>query len=502
MNKRSIHLELADEAATERFGEDLALALKRGDLVALSGDLGVGKSALARALIRAACDDGGMEVPSPTFTLVQSYECDGPLGIISHFDLYRLGSGEELEELGLAEALDEGIALVEWPERAEAFLPATRLDINLHHSGEFERTAIISGSEAILERLERSLAVRRFLTGNWHKSVARRFLLGDASTRTYETSSLAGETRILMNAPATPDGPIISDNKPYSQIAHLAEDVRPFVAIAKVLRERGFEAPVIHAQDLENGFLLLDHMGIEGVLNGKGEPQADKYIGCVEALAALHQCTWPREIPLDDGSVYTVPNYDHPAMMIETDLLINWYAPRELGQPLSKSEIDAFHQIWADLIDRVDAFEKSIVLRDYHSPNILWQRQNTGLQRIGMIDFQDAVMGPCAFDVASLAQDARVTVSAELEQELVNAYIERRRDHDPEYNAQEFLEAYAIMSVQRATKILGIFVRLDERDGKPGYLAHLPRIKAYINRSLKHPTLADLKGWLVRNIGF
>lgn len=124
----SLHVSLADEAATIQLGEDLALALKPGDCLALHGDLGAGKSTLARALLRALADDDDLEVPSPTFTLVQSYELRIPA---AHFDLYRLGDASELDELGFDEALDTGICLVEWPERAEGRLPKTT--IGLHY---------------------------------------------------------------------------------------------------------------------------------------------------------------------------------------------------------------------------------------------------------------------------------------------------------------------------------------------------------------------------------
>ncbi len=129
-----LELFLPDEAATQRFGEDFALALIKGDLVTLSGDLGAGKSSLARAIIRAIADDEGLEVPSPTFTLVQSYEA---LRIpVAHADLYRISHGEELDELGLVEFLEDGVVLSEWPEQAEGFLPEPSFAVTLTHEGQ------------------------------------------------------------------------------------------------------------------------------------------------------------------------------------------------------------------------------------------------------------------------------------------------------------------------------------------------------------------------------
>jgi aminoglycoside/choline kinase family phosphotransferase len=117
-----------------------------------------------------------------------------------------------------------------------------------------------------------------------------------------------------------------------------------------------------------------------------------------------------------------------------------------------------------------------------------------------MIDFQDAMIGPSTYDVASLVQDARKTVSAALEKRLLDAYISHRLDFGAEFDISDFHKSYAIMAAQRATKVLGIFVRLDERDGKPDYLAHLPRIETYLRHSLQHPALVELKQWCEQNI--
>ena len=129
---------LADEAATIRFGEDMAMALKRGDYVALSGDLGAGKSTFSRALIRTIADDAFLEVPSPTFTLVQSYEVPGVRLPVWHVDLYRLEDPDEVEELGLDEILADGALIIEWPERAGGRWPEA-LHLTLADSGEGSR---------------------------------------------------------------------------------------------------------------------------------------------------------------------------------------------------------------------------------------------------------------------------------------------------------------------------------------------------------------------------
>jgi N-acetylmuramate 1-kinase len=134
-------------------------------------------------------------------------------------------------------------------------------------------------------------------------------------------------------------------------------------------------------------------------------------------------------------------------------------------------------------------------LRDYHSPNLLWLAGRAGIAKVGVLDFQDCVLGHPAYDVVSLLQDARVDVPQDTELKLLAHYARLRRDADPGFDAAGFARAYALLGAQRATKILGIFARLDERDHKPQYLAHLPRVERYLAADLTHPALAELKLW-------
>ncbi|MBA3449173.1 MAG: tRNA (adenosine(37)-N6)-threonylcarbamoyltransferase complex ATPase subunit type 1 TsaE, partial [Pseudaminobacter sp.] len=260
---------LPDEEATTRLGEDLALALRAGDVLALHGDLGAGKTTLARGLLRALAGDLEMEAPSPTFTLVQVYETRIP---VHHFDLYRLSSPSELDELGFDEALAQGAVLVEWPEKAGNRLPENTVHIMLDHRQD-GRLARISGSGPAFERIGRSLAIRDFLTTAGFPRAARSWFNGDASARSYETIGALGHPpRILMNSPALVLGPPVRGGKPYAEIAHTARTVSAFVALDRALKANGLCAPKIFARDLEQGFLLLEHLGSASFLDATGQP--------------------------------------------------------------------------------------------------------------------------------------------------------------------------------------------------------------------------------------
>jgi tRNA threonylcarbamoyl adenosine modification protein YjeE len=323
-NGTVISLFLEDAAATDRLGEDLALALRPGDCLALSGDLGAGKSSLSRALIRAIADDAELEVPSPTFTLVQSYDLRIP---VSHFDLYRLGDAAELTELGFDEALQSGICLVEWPEMAESELPDDRIILTLTHEGDGRRVTI-AAADRQAARILRVLAIRDFLGKAGYPKAERRFLTGDASLRAYEAIYADdGIRRILMDWPPLPEGPAVLDGKPYPKVAHLAENAYPFVAIADVLRQQGFATPEIYRVDYEQGILLIEDLGTDGVLDDDGKPIAERYLESVACLAALHAQPMPQDIRVTDSHIHHIPDFDRTAMKMEVRLVLDWHLP-------------------------------------------------------------------------------------------------------------------------------------------------------------------------------
>ena len=146
------------------------------------------------------------------------------------------------------------------------------------------------------------------------------------------------------------------------------------------------------------------------------------------------------------------------------------------------------------MLDRVGQ-ETTLALRDYHSPNIMWVPGAEGLDRVGVIDFQDAAMGHPAYDLASLGQDARVDVPEALERDLIDRYVAARRHASPEFDGEAFEAAYAIFAAQRATKILGIFTRLALAEGKTTYQRHRSRLKKLLARTLRHEVLSDMRVW-------
>src|SRR6188508_2198343 len=198
----SFTVALANEQATERLVIDIAAALEPGDFVTLSGDLGAGKTTFARALIRSLASDPAIAVPSPTFTLMQLYEL--PRFTLVHADLYRLTTPDELAELGLEDHSEQGVVLMEWPDRAGNRLPDDRIDIALSLSSKHpleRRDVVVTGHAALAQRIRRIAALRNFLHTSGFALAERKRMQGDASTRVYERLALNGKPAILMNAP-------------------------------------------------------------------------------------------------------------------------------------------------------------------------------------------------------------------------------------------------------------------------------------------------------------
>ena len=492
----SFAVALANEQATERFVADIATALEPGDLVTLSGDLGAGKTTFARAMIRNLAADPTIAVPSPTFTLMQIYEL--PRFPVVHADLYRLDAPGELAELGFDDLPEGAVVMIEWPDRAAGFLPPDRLDIAFTLApqlGPDHRNVRVTGHGAFAARAERLASIRRFLESTGYAEAERKRIQGDASSRSYERLSLDGQHAILMNSPRRPDGPPVRDGKPYSAIVHLAEDVKPFVAMANGLGQLGLSSPRIYEADIDDGLLIIEDLGGELVV--EGEPPApieERYAAAVDVLLALHVQKLPESLPVAPQVQHVLPRYDIDAMLMEAELLLDWYLP-SLGASVSGATRTVFVAMWREVLQSAIETDLTWVLRDYHSPNLLWLPGREGVAKVGLLDFQDAVIGPAAYDLASLLQDARIDVPEEIEVTLLGRYVQKRRAADPGFDPPAFIKAYATVAAQRASKILGIFARLERRDGKPQYLRHIPRVWSYLQRTLKHPSLATLNGW-------
>jgi N-acetylmuramate 1-kinase len=320
---------------------------------------------------------------------------------------------------------------------------------------------------------ERVAEIARFLAAAGWGDVPRRPLAGDASFRRYERLEAGARRAVLMDAPPP------------------KEDVRPFMAVARLLQGLGFSAPQILAEEIATGLLLLEDFGdstYTRLLAGAADEER-LYRLAVDLLVALHQGFKATAAPI-------VPAYDDDRLLTEAALLVDWYLPAVTGQPTEPALREEYLAGWRSLLPVARAVPETLVLRDYHVDNLMLLEGRSGVAACGLLDFQDAVIGPSSYDLVSLLEDARRDVSAD----LVAAMRERYLAAFPALDRDAFAASYAVMGAQRNCKIVGIFTRLCVRDGKPVYLAHIPRVWRLIEQDLRHPALAPMARWLDRHV--
>lgn len=452
----TITLDLPNPEATDRLAGALAGVLGPGDTVLLEGQIGAGKSHLSRALIRARLGSPDEDVPSPTFTLVQTYPANPP---IWHADLYRLGHPDEVLELGLDEAFGQAICLVEWPDRLGGAAPADAIRLRLSLAGEGRRAEIaFDGRPALAEAL-RGLAMQALLVRAGWDGASRQVLAGDASARRFLRLRRGDRTAVLLdNPPGLPDR------------------VPEFVRIARHLRGLGLSAPEILALDDSAGFVLMEDLGddlMAGRLARAPEEEMALYALATDVLPVLQGAPPPPGLP-----DLTLEDWAGAAM-----LSLEFYVRGVTGLSPDPTPLRA---ALAEALARQGNGPKVLIHRDYFAGNIVIL-DRPGVRAAGLLDFQLAQSGQRVYDLVSLLQDARRDLGPGVEAAMKARFAAATGSGDG------FEAAYAVWGVQRALRILGVFARLCLVEGKPAYLPHLPRVRAQLDRNLAHPALAGLK---------
>jgi N-acetylmuramate 1-kinase len=324
------------------------------------------------------------------------------------------------------------------------------------------------------ERGPRRAALAGFLAARGWGAAAPVPLAADASFRSYYRLCRGRKRAVLMDAPPS------------------QEDVAAFATVAGMLQRLGLSAPKILAEDRAQGFLLLEDFGDDTYnrLLDHGLDEFALYALAVDALVALQRRMAARRPP-------ALPAYDERLLLDEAALLVDWYWPAVLGRPIDARRREDYLELWRPLLAEAAApFVPTLVLRDFHIDNLVYLRRREGVRRCGLLDFQDAVLGPPAYDLVSLVEDARRDVPAELARAMTERYLAAF----PLFDREAFGRSAAVFAAQRNCKILGIFTRLWRRDGKPQYLQHIPRIWRILERDLRCPDLAPIKCWLDRHL--
>ncbi len=325
---------------------------------------------------------------------------------------------------------------------------------------------------------ERARAISEFLAAAGWADAERRLLAADASFRRYQRLWRDGATRVLMDAPPP------------------RENVRAFHQIARTLIDLGLSAPRPLAVDEAAGLMLLEDFGDRTFTRALAEDadEATLYRLAIDSLIALHQ-RW-RPNPSPGGPEAAPPAYDDARLLEEALLLPDWFLPAVRGAPTPEPVRAAYIEAWRVALAHARTVPDCLVLRDYHVDNLMLLEDREGVAACGLLDFQDAVIGPVAYDVVSLLEDARRDIGTGVVAEMLTRYL----DAFPELDRERFMESYAVLGAQRAAKIVGIFTRLSRRDEKDQYLHHIPRVWRYLTAGLEHPALAPVRAWFDREV--
>lgn len=319
--------------------------------------------------------------------------------------------------------------------------------------------------------ISREQVIRTFLqTCGWDQA-RRQAMTADASFRSYERLFGPGDsTAILMNAP--PD---------------TNEGVDIFVNIAGILSGYGYSAPRILAQDAANGLLLIEDLGdglYARICRSHPQLEAPLYEAAVDLLVDLSHQPQPTGLPPYSDAVYRR----------EAALLTDWYL-RAASGGTAATKATEFLDLVSGACAAVAPFDRVLVMRDYHAENLLWLPDRRGAARVGLLDFQDALLGHPAYDLVSLLEDARRDTGPALQTAMKQRFIAGTAT-----DAAAFGYAYCAIGAQRNLKIVGIFARLALRDGKTGYLDLIPRVWRHLQRDLAHPGLQELRRWVDENV--
>ena len=325
-------------------------------------------------------------------------------------------------------------------------------------------------------RPERGDAMDQFLIRIGWEGAKRTMLAGDASFRRYERVHHKNIVAVLMDAPP-----------PW-------EDVRPFQAITTHLAAFGLSVPNIIAADETEGFLLLEDLGDHSftrLLRAEPAREAELYLTATDALIAIHQASRANEAAL----AVALKPYDMDVYLRETALFAEWFLPQIVGIDRARALRTEFLALWRTLLGGAELKQTTLVHRDYHADNLFWLDERPGHLAVGMIDYQDALLGDPAYDLASLLEDARRDVSPSTMADCFARFTTGTGEE-----AHRFANRYAVVAAQRNAKIIGIFARLAIRDGKAHYLDYLPRVWAHFMHDISHPALAPIRAFVEAHV--
>ena len=454
---------LPDPTATDNLARELAPYLAPGDVLALTGHLGAGKSHFARALI-VALGSQQKHLPSPTFTLIQTY--DDTRMPIAHVDFYRLGDPSEADELSLEPFIEHGLSLIEWADNAPHVCPERTLRVNIEDKDSGRQITFTSEDESwekrfgfFIPELQRPVTEKgrsqfvQDVTGKKGQVISA--VSADGSFRSYWRVRDGQKSSILMDAPPP------------------MESVESFVSVAKILRDNNIHAPEVYHADNKKGYALIEDFGDTtfGKAVKDGADMLSLYEKAVDVLLHLSPASLPSSLPTQT----------YEGWQDYLCLFTDWYMPHANGHATHTSDRRHFREIVKNMYKTLMQAPSSVMMGDYHCDNVMLLSPQKDLQAqkeipgsiddVGVLDFQDALIGPNTFDLARFIYDIRIPQPEHIRSILTERFMTPWLGTNKEEGIRQSLRVASLFHMLR---LLGVFHRLAYRDGKTNFLDYLP----------------------------
>jgi len=468
----------------EVFVNYIAPIFEKGDLLALNGEIGSGKTTLSKHLINYLTETRIDEVNSPTFNLCQTYSKQDLT--ISHYDFYRLDSLQEIEDLDISDSIKNNFTIIEWANKFSSILPKDHIEIQIKNkSHEREYKILFHGKYT--KKITNHKNRLSFLSNSNCNFKKITNMKGDASNRKYYRVNDSKKNFVLMDA-----------SEDSIKKTTTSKTITDFIVFGKYLEKIGLRVPKIYRFDIQKQLILEEDLGLTTYNELYSKLSFEDLITpAIESLLILVHSNY-RNINDLDGRAFQPHNFDEKVFINESKIFIDYYWPIVKNSICPEEEkfkfLSIMEQIYLDL-----STDKTLILRDYHSPNLHYLQNEKGHRKCAIIDFQDALLGHPLYDLVSLAQDARFTISEDKERYIIDAFKDKFLFNDFQLSRSSFNEQYQILAIQRSLKILGIFARLSLLEGKNNYIIHMPRVVNYIRRSMDCGLLHNLTHWLKIN---
>ena len=470
----------------EKLSKELAPLLNEGGVVTLNGQIGAGKTTLAKLIIQQLTQTPLEDIVSPTFNLYHTYNKDNLE--IAHYDFYRIESEMELHEIDLNESFTDKICIIEWADKFRDFLPKDRIEIFIKCTKN-ERVYRINPLGKFREVVSNRAKIENFLGGLDINFTELQRLPGDASKRNYYRVMSSDNTMIVMDATQKSD----IKNK-----TGLTNGIDDFIKIQEYLNSIDVRVPKLIARNKIDNIILEEDLGEYSYTDMLTKENYQKlYNPAIKTLIHISNINHPKNISTKSNPHY-LKEFDLNIYLNEAEIFIDYYWPFIHGKQCNADKKQEFTHIMEEVYSNLTN-DKTLMLRDFHSPNLLFLENENGFRKCAVIDFQDALFGHPLYDLVSLTNDARITIDEYQEKYLIGLYKKDFPFNNFQFDSLSFMQQYHILGVQRSIKILGIFARLAILEANQNYLVHMPRIICYIKRIMQSGSIQALACWLNQN---